>query len=143
MINFLSIEKFYLITIGGVGVILILIVSLLEKSKSFALFRARGIDKKTLINVQISESVVLLSIGTVISLISVFSAYILNNNMNSIFLFDGKNYSIPRQFVFPFIQIFLEITIFVSILLVTTYIATQFIAKKSDADNISTFLRMN
>jgi ABC-type antimicrobial peptide transport system permease subunit len=140
MVNFLTIEKIYLISLVTIGIGLVMYVSIQEKSIDFGILRARGVDKKTIFNTQLSEGAVFLSLGVLISLISIFSGFALNKGIGNLMY---STISIPRVFIFPLGIIALELILSVLIFTAVIIIATHYVSKDSDVKNISDVFRVS
>jgi hypothetical protein len=140
MLNFLNIEKIYLLSLVTIGIGVIMYVSIQEKSIDFGILRARGVAKKIIFKTQISEGAVFLALGTLISLTSFISSYALNKSIGSIVF---QDIAIPRVFSVPILTILLEIAISIGIFLGIIYISTYFVSKRSDVKNISDIFRMS
>lgn len=139
MLNFLGIEKFYLLTLVTMGIGIIMYVSIQEKSIDFGVLRARGVPKKTIFSTQISEGAVFLTLGALISLISLFSAYALNSAVGEM-VFDYI--AVPRAYIVPGLTIFTEISVSIAIFIAVIYITTHIVSKQSDIERVSEIFRM-
>jgi ABC-type antimicrobial peptide transport system permease subunit len=141
MMDFYSIEKIYLLVFVGIGIGIIMYTSIQEKSFDFGLLRAKGVDKKTIFLTQLSEGAVFLTLGAIVSLTGIFSAYGLNN-MYGMSLFSMNVSPIPRVFIVPILQILIELVISISVFMGIILLATYFVSKQSDIDKISNIFRM-
>ncbi|MHA1727812.1 MAG: FtsX-like permease family protein [Promethearchaeota archaeon] len=142
MMDFYSIEKIYLLIFVGIGVGVIMYSSIQEKSFDFGLLRAKGVDKKTIFLTQLSEGAVLLTMGAIVSLTGIFSAFGLNN-MQGMSLFSmSMGSSIPRAFIVPIWQILIELVLSIGVFMGIIYLATHFVSKESNIDKISSIFRM-
>ncbi|MBD3352760.1 MAG: FtsX-like permease family protein [Candidatus Lokiarchaeota archaeon] len=139
LINFLDIEKIYLLSLVTIGVGVIMYISIEEKSLDFGLLRARGIDKKLIFKTQVSEGAVFLSLGALISLVSLISAYALNNAIGQIIF---ETISIPRAFNAPILLLLGELALAIVIFIAAIYFATYIVSKKSDITRISELFRI-
>jgi ABC-type antimicrobial peptide transport system permease subunit len=116
--------------------------SIQEKAFDFGLLRAKGVDKKTILLTQLSEGAVFLTLGAIVSLTGIFSAYGLNN-MQGMSLFSMDIMSpIPRVFIVPIWQILIELVISIGFFMGIIFLATYFVSKQSDIDRISNVFRM-
>ena len=142
MMDFYSIEKIYLLVFVAIGIAIIMYTSIQEKSFDFGLLRAKGVDKKTIFLTQLSEGAVFLTLGAIVSLTGIFSAYGLNN-MYGMSLFSMSIVSpIPRVFIVPIWQILIELVICIGAFMGIIFLATYFVSKQSDIDRISNVFRM-
>jgi hypothetical protein len=142
VMDFYSIEKIYLLVFVGIGIGIIMYTSIQEKAFDFGLLRAKGVDKKTILLTQLSEGAVFLTLGAIVSLTGIFSAYGLNN-MQGMSLFSMDIMSpIPRMFIVPIWQILIELVISIGVFMGIIFLATYFVSKQSDIDRISNVFRM-
>ena len=142
VMDFYNIEKIYLLVFVGIGIGIIMYTSIQEKAFDFGLLRAKGVDKKTILLTQLSEGAVFLTLGAIVSLTGIFSAYGLNN-MQGMSLFSMDIMSpIPRMFIVPIWQILIERVISIGVFMGIIFLATYFVSKQSDIDRISNVFRM-
>ncbi|MHA1338896.1 MAG: FtsX-like permease family protein [Promethearchaeota archaeon] len=140
MINFLNIEKIYLLSLVVIGIGVIMYVSIQEKSVDFGILRARGVEKKIIFKTQVSEGFVFLIIAIIISLFSFIASFGLNNAIGNI-IFDYIK--IPRGFYIPFATLIVDIAIAISSFIGIVYLATYIVSKSSDIKSISDIFRIS
>ena len=138
--SFMGIEKSYLFSIVALGLVIIMYVSVKEKTHEFGLLRAKGVDKKTIFSIQISEGAVYLTLGSIISFTGIFCTYALNRIVNNSLI--GYGVILPNNFVIPWVQIIIELSIAISVFIIIMYIATYYVTKKSNIREISEIFRM-
>ncbi|MHA1793842.1 MAG: FtsX-like permease family protein [Promethearchaeota archaeon] len=140
MLNFLNIEKIYLLTLVAAGIGVIMYISIQEKAIDLGMLRAKGVRKTTIFHMQLSEGAILLLFGSLISFIGIFSAFAMNKVVD---YFTYSYIAIPRSFGIPLMQIAIELVLSISVFIIIIYLATVQVTKRSDIKNISEIFRIS
>ncbi len=99
----------FLLIIATFGILVVTVLSILEKRREMALIRVKGVTEKQLISVQLAEGFVLIVIGVIIGAILGFlMAYFSNAELNNL---DPRSATlgIARLYVVPLTPILLVI----------------------------------
>ncbi|MHA1110423.1 MAG: FtsX-like permease family protein [Promethearchaeota archaeon] len=136
LLSFLEIEKYYFLILVGIGIAITMYNSIQEKSLDFGLLRARGVERWTIVKTQLSEGLVLLTLGAIISLNGLLSAWALNNALEGLL---GS--VIPRTIVIPIWRILLEMGGSILIFSLIIIISSLFVLKQSSVKKISDIFR--
>ena len=136
LLSFLEIEKYYILIIVGIGIAITMYNSIQEKSLDFGLLRARGVDRWTIVKTQLSEGLVFLTLGAIISLSGLLSAWALNNAIEGII---GS--IIPRNLIIPIWRILIEMGGSILIFSLIIVISSLLVLKQSNVKKISEIFR--
>ncbi|MBN2156523.1 MAG: ABC transporter permease [Candidatus Lokiarchaeota archaeon] len=136
LLNFLEIEKYYFLILVAIGIAITMYNSIQEKSVDFGLLRARGVEKWTIVKTQLSEGLVFLTLGAIISLNGILSAWALNNAIGGIL-----EPAVPRTLAIPIWRILVELGGSILLFGIIIIISSLFVLKQSNVKKISEIFR--
>mgnify|MGYP005846298953 CR=1 FL=1 len=139
VIDFIMIEKIFLVLIVSFGLAIVMFASINEKSRQFALLRARGVPTKVMYQIQLSEGAVFLIISILIGFSGILSAYSFISQINNLMMFFS---ALQRVLVIPWLQIFVEFGIALFIFILIILGSAKIGLKKSDVNCISEVFRV-
>ena len=136
LLSFLDIEKYYFLILVAIGIAITMYNSIQEKSLDFGILRARGVDRWTIVKTQLSEGLVYLTLGSIISLNGIFSAFALNNAIENII---GS--LVPRKLIIPIWKILIELGSSILIFSIIIVLSSLLVLRQSNVKKISEVFR--
>ncbi len=139
IINFIMVEKIFLVLIVSFGLAIVMFASINEKSRQFALLRARGVPSKVMYQIQLSEGAVFIIIGIIIGLSGILSAYSFILQINNLTVLFS---AMERTLYIPWFQIVIEFGLSLVMFILIILWSVKVGLRKSDVDKISEVFRL-
>ncbi len=141
LLRYLNLQSFYLLTIVGFGVGIIMYISINEKSRDLSLLRARAVPKKVIYKIQLAEGLTLLLMSTIfisLGLLGGATMILQLNNLTALSLSSFK-----RSLMIPWGQIGLQVVGSLLLFMGCIALAVAIEIRKSDVSKITDVLRIS
>ena len=146
-IYFLNLESYYLVSIVFFGIMIIMYISVKEKSHDMGLLRARGVPKRALYYIQLVEGLTLILIGSIFSLIGILGAVALLFQLNNLDMFQVINFEyasviLERTLKIPWGKLGLQLIGSMILFTLSIFVAVKIEIRKSNVSKIGRLLRI-
>ncbi|MHA1585056.1 MAG: ABC transporter permease [Promethearchaeota archaeon] len=141
LVKFLNLEGIYLIAIVSFGIAIIMYISVNEKAHDFGLLRARGVPKKVIYKIQISEGLTLILTGALFTFIGIIGGASMILQINGAMQM-GDQGGVTRALIIPWLKILWQLALSGAIFIISIIFAVALETRKSNVAKIGELLRV-